>query len=153
MGKFDVFNWWKRGVRVNTPLTKAPKGSGYPLVWHQIQHGDFRPSPYWEMSNEEFRLFDKEVEAYRKEKPYLGNDSVEEWARPRRKVYHKRIEKLRESHIEYEQKRISLLKRGLIEAFDYDVWEESISQCDGDEMDLYEIYKLNSTKKRNEQEN
>jgi len=151
MGKFDVFNWWKRGVRVNTPLTKAPKGSGYPLVWHQIQHGDFRPSPYWEMSNEEFRLFDKEVESYRKEKPYLGNDSVEEWSRPRWKVYHKRIEKLRESHVEYEQKRISLLKRGLIEAFDYDVWDESISQCDGDEMDLYEIYKLNSAKKRNEQ--
>ena len=119
-----IFNWWKRGVKVSAPLTKAPKGSGYPLVWHQIQHGDFRPSPYWEMSNDEFKLFDKEIEAYKKEKPYIGKDSVDEWSRSRWKTYHKRIEKLRGSHIEYEQKRISLLRKGLLEAFDYDVWDE-----------------------------
>jgi len=135
---------------VSAPLTKAPKGSGYPLVWHQIQHGDFRPSPYWEMSNEEFKLFDKEIEVYKKEKPYIGKDAVEEWSRSRWKTYHKRIEKLRGSHIEYEQKRISLLRKGLLEAFDHDVWNESISGCEGDEMDLYEIYKLKSGLKINE---
>jgi hypothetical protein len=101
------------------------------------------------MSNDEIKMFDKEVEDYKKEKPYVGKDAIEEWSRFRWSTYQKRIEKLRESHIEYEQKRISLLKKGLLEAFDYDVWEESISQCEGDEMDLYEIYKLNSAKKRN----
>ena len=136
-----IFNWWKRGVKVSAPLTKAPKGSGHPLVWHQIQHGDFRPSPYWKMSNDEFKLFDKEIEAYKKEKPYIGKDSVDEWSRSRWKTYHKRIEKLRG---------ISLLRKGLLEAFDYDVWDESISRCQGDEMDLYEIYKIKSNEKRNE---
>ena len=147
-----IFNWWKRGVNVTKILGKVPRGSGYPLVWHQIQHGDFRPSPYWEMSNEEIRLFDKEVEDYIKKKPYIGKDSIEEFSRTRWKTYHKRIEKLRESHIEYEQKRISLLRKGLLEAFDFDVWEESISECKGDEMDLYDLYKKKSNIKRNEQE-
>lgn len=151
MGKFDIFNWWKRGVKVTSPLTKAPKGSGYPLVWHQIQHGDFRPSPYWEMSNHEILLFEKEVEDYLAKKPYLGREAIEEWSRSRWSTYHKRIEKLRESHIEYEQKRIHLLRKGLLEAFDYDVWEESINECQGDELELYEIYKLKSGQKRNEQ--
>lgn len=151
MGKFDVFNWWKRGVRVTTPLTKCPKGSGHPLVWHQIQHGDFRPSPYWEMSNEEFKLFEKEIQDYLKKKPYIGQEALDEWSRSRWPTYRKRIEKLRESHVEYENKRIHLLKKGLLEAFDFDVWEESLSVCEGDEMELYEIYKRKSGEKRNEQ--
>ena len=147
-----IFNWWKRGVKVSTPLTKTSKGSGYPLVWHQIQHGDFRPSPYWEMSNEEIRMFEEEVEEYRRQKPYIGREALEEWSRSRWTPYQKRIEKLKESHIEYEQKTIFLLKKGLLEAFDFDVWEESISECEGNEMDLYEIYKRKSGEKRNEQE-
>lgn len=147
MGRFDVFNWWKRGVKVISPLTKAPKNSIFPLVWHQIKHGDFSPSPYWEMSNEEIRLFHKEVEEYKKKNPYSNDQSVEEWSRSRRKVYFKRIEKLRESHIEYETKRISLLRKGLLDAFEKDVWEESINECEGDEMELYEIYKKNAQTK------
>ena len=141
MGKFDVFNWWKRGDKIGSPLAKAPKNSIFPLVWHQIKNGDFRPSPYWEMSNDEIKLFNQEVEEYKRKNPYSGKEAVEEWSRSRRKVYHKRIEKLRESHIEYESKRISLLRKGLLEAFEVDLWEESINECDGDEMDLYEIYR------------
>jgi hypothetical protein len=101
------------------------------------------------MSNDEIKLFDKEVEAYIKEKPYIGKDSIDEWARSRWKPYQKRVEKLRESHIEYEQKRIALLRKGLLEAFDFDVWDESITECLGDEMDLYEMYKIKSNEKRN----
>ena len=147
-----IFNWWKRGVNVTKILGKVPSGSGYPLVWHQIQHGDFRPSPYWEMSMDEIKFFEQEIKDYIKKKPYIGKDSIEEFSRSRWKTYHKRIEKLRESHIEYEQKRISLLRKGLLEAFDFDVWEETISECQGDEMDLYDLYKEKSRIKRNEQE-
>jgi hypothetical protein len=145
MGKFDMFNWWKRGVTVTSPIKKIPKGSGHPLVWHQIMHGDFRPSPYWEMSNLEIDLFNKEIEDYKKKKPYSSKEAIEEWSRSRWSTYHKRIEKLKEAHIEYEQKRISLLKKGLLEAFDVDIWEESLRECQGDEMDLYEIYKKKSS--------
>lgn len=148
MGRFDVFNWWKRGVKITSLLTKAPKGSGHPLVWHQIMHGDFRPSPYWEMSLEEISLFKKEVGDYIKKNPYSGKESVDEWSRLRWRVYQKRIEKLRESHIEYESKRLGILKKNLMEAFGEDVWEESILECEGDEMDLYEIYKKNSAEKK-----
>ena len=105
------------------------------------------------MSLEEIRIFEKELEDYLKKKPYLGRESIDEWSRSRWKVYQKRIEKLRESHIDYERKRIGLLRKGLIEAFEFDVWDESISECEGDEMDLYEIYKIKSLEKRNEQKN
>lgn len=140
----SIFNWWKRGIKITKPLSKAPKGSGNPLVWHQIQHGDFRPSPYWEMSREEINLFEKEVEKRRKENPYSSEEHIQNWARSRWSTYWKRIEKLKESHIEYENKRILLLKKGLIDAFGKDVWEESVMECEGDEMDLYEIYKKKS---------
>jgi hypothetical protein len=150
MSAFDPYNWWKRGVKVTTPLRKSPKGSPDPLVWHQIQHGDFRPSPYWKMSEAEVSLWEKEVKDYRRKNPRVTEESIQEFAENRWRTYRRRIEKLKESHLQYEISRIEMLKQGLIEAFGIDIWEEMIEKCDGDETTLYHQYKIESLKRKGE---
>lgn len=133
---------------MTTPLRKAPKGSSEPLVWYQILHGDFKLSPYWEMSNKEIEYWKKEVEDYRKKNPRVSEKSVEEFSDSRWRMYHKRIEKLRESHLQYEVTRLGMLKEGLIKAFGIDIWEEIVEKCDGDETKLYKLYKEESIKRK-----
>lgn len=146
MPKFDPYSWWKRGVRVTTPIKKAPKYSADPLVWHQIQHGDFRPSPYWEMSNKEVDLWKSEIKTYKEKNPRVSEDSIRDFSETRWKMYQKRIEKLRIDHITYEASRLELLKEGLISAFGVDIWENVLLKCDGDETKLYNLYKKEAIK-------
>lgn len=148
MAKFDPYNWWKRGVRTTTPLRKVPKGSSEPLVWYQIQNGDFRPSPYWEMSKKEVDYWKKEVDDYRMKNPRISAKSVQDFADSRWRMYRKRIEKLKESHLQYETSRLSLLKEGLIKAFGVDIWDEMTEKCDGDETKLYKNYKTEAIKRK-----
>jgi hypothetical protein len=149
MAKFNPYTWWKRGVTVNPLLKKKPKGSTEPLIWHQILNGDFKESPYWKMANQELVYWKKEVEDYKAKNPRITDRSVQDFANLRWKVYHKRIEKLKEEHLKYETNRISLLKEGLIKAFDIDIWEEMVEKCDGDETKLYNEYKIETIKRKN----
>jgi len=135
---------------MTTPLRKVPKGSSEPLVWHQIQNGDFRHSPYWEMSKKEVDYWKKEVADYRKKNPRISEKSVQDFADSRWRMYHKRIERLKESHLQYEVSRLALLKEGLAQAFGIDIWEEMVEKCDGDETKLYNQYKKETIKIKGE---
>ena len=90
MAKFDPYNWWKRGVRMTTPLRKVPKGASEPLVWYQILNGDFKHSPYWEMSNKETDYWKKEIADYRKKNPRITEKSVQDFADARWRMYHRK---------------------------------------------------------------
>ena len=148
MAKFDPYNWWKRGVRMTTPLRKVPKGASEPLVWYQILNGDFKHSPYWEMSNKETDYWKKEIADYRKKNPRITEKSIQDFADARWRMYHRRIERLRESHLQYEVTRLAMLKEGLINAFGVDIWDELVEKCDGDETKLYKMYKTESIKRK-----
>lgn len=150
MAKFDPYNWWKRGVRMTTPLRKLPRGASEPLVWYQILNGDFKYSPYWEMSKKEVDYWKKEVDDYRKKNPRVSEKSIQDFADARWRMYHKRIEKLKESHLQYETSRLALLKEGLVNAFGVDIWDEMVEKCDGDETKLYKLYKKEAIKLKGE---
>ena len=131
---------------MTTPLRKVPRGSSEPLVWHQILNGDFKHSPYWEMSKKEVDYWKKETEDYRKKNPRISEKAIQDFADSRWRMYHKRIEKLKESHLQYEVSRLALLKEGLIKAFEIDIWDEMVEKCDGDETKLYKEYKKQTLK-------
>jgi hypothetical protein len=136
---FSPFHYWRRGVQTTKMINKVPRGYVGSLVKARIEHGDFDPCPYWEMSMEEIALWQSEVDEYRA-KGY-GRDAVEEFSRARWAIYKKRIDKLREAHCNYEELRLNMLRVGLVEAFNIDVWDEAIEKCEGDTpMDLYNTY-------------
>jgi hypothetical protein len=135
---------------MTTPLRKVPKGASEPLVWYQILNGDFKHSPYWEMSNKETDYWKKEIVDYRKKNPRITEKSVQDFADARWRMYHRRIERLRESHLQYEVTRLAMLKEGLINAFGVDIWDELVERCDGDETKLYKMYKTESIKRKKE---
>ena len=150
MARFDPYNWWKRGVRMTTPLRKVPKGSSEPLVWYQILNGDFKHSPYWSMANKEVDYWKKEIEDYKKKNPRVTEGAVKDFADTRWRMYHKRMEKLKEAHLQYEISRLALLKEGLVNAFGIDIWDEMVEKCDGDETKLYKQYKIEVIKRKGE---
>lgn len=135
---------------MTTPLRKVPKGASEPLVWYQILNGDFKYSPYWEMSKKEVDYWKKEVEDYRKKNPRVSEKSIQDFADARWRMYHKRIERLKESHLQYETSRLALLKEGLVNAFGIDIWDEMVEKCDGDETKLYKQYKTEAIKRKGE---
>lgn len=136
---FSQFHYWRRGVSMTRPLTSTPAKSMGSLVLHQIKHGDFDPCPYWEMSMQEISMWQSEVDEYRDKG--FGKAAVEEFSQSRWAVYKKRINKLQEAHVEYEQNRLVMLRKGLIEAFRIDVWDQALDACEGDDvMSLYETY-------------
>lgn len=146
----NKFNYWKRGTKVRGLNIKVPANSTKPLVYFQIVKGCFDESPYWQQANTERSLFQNEVERYRKENPYANNQSVYECTAPRRAVYNRRIRKLEEAHIDYEESRLGALRLGLNRAFKLDIWEEATAQCTGGPMALYNLYeKLTIYTKRN----
>jgi hypothetical protein len=102
------------------------------------------------MSKKEVGLWKKEVDEYRKKNPRISEKSVQDFADYRWRMYHKRIEKLKESHLQYETSRLHLLKEGLIQAFGMDIWDEIVEKCDGDETKLYQEYKKEAIKLKGE---
>lgn len=142
---FSPFHYWRRGVQMTKMINTVPKGFIGPLVKARIEHGDFDPCPYWEMSMEEISLWQSEVDEYRA-KGY-SKDAIDDFSRTRWAVYKKRINKLREAHCEYEELRLNTLRNGLLEAFNIDVWDEAVEKCEGDSaMDLYNTYSVIATK-------
>lgn len=136
---FSPFHYWRRGVQMSKMLTKVPRGYVGPLVKARIEHGDFDPCPYWEMSNEEISMWQSEVDDYRARG--FGREAIEEFSRTRWAIYKKRIDKLREAHMVYEESRLAALRIGLAEAFNIDVWDECVDSYTGDSvMEMYECY-------------
>jgi hypothetical protein len=101
------------------------------------------------MADKELVYWEKEIKEYKVKNPRISEASVRDFANNRWKVYHKRIEKLKEEHLRYETNRLSLLKEGLIKTFDLDIWEEIVEKCDGDETKLYNQYKIETIKRKN----
>ena len=102
------------------------------------------------MSKKEVDYWKKEVEDYRKKNPRISEKSLQDFADSRWRMYHKRIEKLKESHLQYETSRLALLKEGLVKAFGVDIWDETVEKCDGDETKLYQEYKKQAIKTKGE---
>ena len=94
-------------------------------------------------------FWNQEIEEHRAKNSRISEDSVRDFSNSRWKIYHKRIEKLKEEHLRYETNRLSLLKEGLIKAFNLDIWEEIVEKCDGDETKLYNEYKIETIKRKN----
>ena len=138
---WSQFNYWRRDSWIEKPLTKVPKGSKEPLVWHQIQRGDFDPSPYWDMADKEIVMFEEEMAKYEAKHPSMHRLDYQEHYRKRWAVYNKRIIKLRDEHWKHDESRMELLKKGLIKAFRVDVWDEVLEECDGDPKEFYRTYK------------
>ena len=103
-----------------------------------------------EMSKKEVDYWKKETEDYRKKNPRISEKAIQDFADSRWRMYHKRIEKLKESHLQYEVSRLALLKEGLIKAFEIDIWDEMVEKCDGDETKLYKEYKKQTLKIKGE---
>lgn len=137
MGRFD---YWKRGRRVRSLSIKVPKNSNKPLVYFQIIKGCFDESPYWDQALQEETAYQAEVLKYRAENPKADEESVMLCMQPRRATYTKRIRKLKEAHIDYEDTRLAALKRGLIAAFKVDHWELALEECEGGPKELYHTY-------------
>ena len=135
---------------MTTPLRKLPRGASEPLVWYQILNGDFKHSPYWSMANKEVDYWKKEIEDYKKKNPRVTEGAVKDFADTRWRMYHKRMEKLKEAHLQYEISRLALLKEGLVNAFGIDIWDEMVEKCDGDETKLYKQYKTEAIKRKGE---
>lgn len=132
------FTYWRRDTWVSKPLTKVPKGSDKPLVYHQLKHGDFEPSPYLKMVDEEWDMFDKEIEELKLEYA-TDRDGFQDKKRNRLAVYNKRVAQLEREHWELDQKRIKMFKDGLKDAFGYDLWDEIMDKFP--EADTKEFYK------------
>lgn len=126
------FNYFKRGVRVH----KAPQFSEYLHLPELIAKGAFDESPYWEMSNREGDLYEKELEDYRKSNPHISPDAVMEHRINRRAIFTKRREQLRRSHQDYEQDRLNLLHAMFIKYFEVDVFDQAIERCDN----IYQLF-------------
>ena len=111
------------------------------MVWHQIERGDFDPSPYWDMADKEIEMFEEEMAKYKAEHPSMDLLDYQDHWRKRWAVYNKRIIKLREEHWKHDVSRMDLFKKGLIRAFKVDVWDEVLEECEGGPKDFYKIYK------------
>lgn len=134
------FNYWKRNHHVRSLKIKLPSKANKPLVFYQIAKGCFDESPYWEQSLKEKALYLAEVEKYRQNNPSASEASVEASMQPRRTSYNKRIRKLQEAHIDYEDTRLAALRQGLTAAFKQDLWEELTPKCAGGPKELYQLY-------------
>lgn len=134
------FTYWMRGETVKPPLKKVPKGSNKPLVYHQMMNGDFDPSPYLLMVEEEDKRLEKEVSAWKKKNNGYSKELFDEWYRGRKAVYNTRKFKLEKEHWEYDRSRMELFKKGLRDAFLLDLWDQILEKSSGDVKEFYDLY-------------
>jgi len=132
------FTYWRRDTWVPKPLTKAPAGSTKPLVYHQLEHGDFEPSPYLEMVAEEWKRYEDELAEIQQEYK-TDRDGLFEKKRNRLAVYNKRVGQLEREHWDLDQKRMEMFRKGLKDAFGYDLWDEVMDAFPS--ADATEFYK------------
>ncbi len=114
---FSPFTYWQRGKKVNRPLTRRKKGDKRPFVLQSIDHGDFEPSPWGRMIEEEYEMLEEEVEEFREKNNRSSEETVKSFRIQREWVYSKRIKKLREAHMNYEITRTEMLMQRMTECF------------------------------------
>jgi len=138
---FSPFTYWRRDTWVKPPLKKIPKGKTGPLVYHQLLHGDFEPSPYLKMVDKEWSEYGKEVDKIREDFK-SDREGLFEKTRSRLAVYNKRVQKLEEEHWKLDEKRLDLFRKGLKDAFLIDIWDKVMEKYpDTTPQEFYECYK------------
>ena len=141
MGKFSQFTYWKSGVNIGRKKVKLPKDATEYLVYYQILNGEYDESPYWKMSIDEFEKLEGECLNWKLENNRSSSDAYDHWYIHRRRVYNKKIQKLREAHQNYEESRLKSLKVQLIKDFGYDIFDDLMDNHDGDLIQFYYDYK------------
>lgn len=132
------FNWWRRHSS-HKFLSKRNADPRRSFFVQQLENDDFKISPYLaQMQYEMSLLIERETEI---NKSRLGWDAKQEkirqlWARQM-----KRYNKLAEDFDRDEQQRLFQLKQSLITEFRQDVWDTALDECEGDEKELYTIYR------------
>lgn len=136
---FSPFTYWQRGRKVNKPLTRPKKGDKRHFVLQCIEHGDFEPSPWGDMIEEEYEMLNEEIEEYKEKNPRSSQETIEYFKRQREWVYSKRIKKLREAHTNYEIARSDRLVDLMVKCFGSPVVETVMQHgFDGDARDFYD---------------
>ena len=144
MGKFSQFHYWKNGVFVGKKgINKLPRNAKEKLSFYQIQNGDYDESPYWKMSLDEEQNLKDEISNWKSTNYRASEDAFQHWFIHRRRVYNKKIQKLREAHQDYEISRLDKLKKQLILDFGKDVFEIVLENNLNETLtDFYYSYKL-----------
>lgn len=147
MGKFDQFNYWRKGINLHKNKLKVkPHGGSEYLVYYKILNGEFDESPYWKMVEENRHQFDLEKQDWKLRNKGASNLAFEEWERERRKVWNKQNFKLQEAHHEYELKTLHTLDMELQKTFGFKI---PIETFDGSMEELYWKYKHNQNTEKN----
>lgn len=145
MGKFNQFTYWKNGVTITKKeIKQIPKNGVEHLVYYKITNGDYDESPYWNMAHEEQEKFEQECLNWKETNSRASMDAYNHWFIHRRRVYNKKIQKLKESHHDYEILRLKRLKQQFTSDFGIDIFDELILKFDGDLIQFYFYYKQNT---------
>lgn len=141
------FTYWKRGITVKPPLKKAPKGSNKPLILHQIENGDFDPSPYLLMIDKEEKMFQKEIDKWKQENPDAHYETFRNWHRSRLAVFNKRKIKLDKEFWNHHYSRMDLFRKQLRDYYLLDLWDEVLELSPETPMEFFNLYGQLKTQK------
>jgi len=132
------FTYWKNGVLIGKKsITKVPKGGTEKLVYYQILNGEFDESPYWKIALEEEAKFEGEIVMWKEGNKRASKEAFEDWKMNRRKVYNKKIQKLREEHQKYEVDRLFKLKKRMNHDFPSVLNSVDFDSFEGNLVELY----------------
>ena len=141
----NQFTYWRNNVLVSDvkPLKKVPKGGTEHLIYYKILNHEFDESPYWKMADDEVKKFELEQREWKERNQRSSSESYQDWYCSRRRVYNKKIFKLRDEHHRLELKRLTDLEKELNHAFGFDRSPIDIATFEGSMEDLYfEIKKI-----------
>lgn len=137
------FTYWRNNVLISDvkPIKKIPKGGTEHLVYYKILNHEFDESPYWQMSLDESQKFEQEKINWLQSNPRASKVAYEDWEMGRRRVYNKKIFKLKEEHQRLELKRLTELEKELNNAFGFDYSPINFETFEGSLEELYFEYK------------
>lgn len=137
------FTYWRNNVLISDikPIKKVPKGGTEHLIYYKILNHEFDESPYWLMAIDERQNFEQEKINWLKSNPRSSKIAYEDWESGRRRVYNKKIFKLKEEHQRLELKRLSELEKELNNAFGFNHSPINFETFDGTLEEMYFEYK------------
>ena len=140
---FNQFTYWRNDVLISDtkPVKKVPKGGTEKLVYYKILNGEYDESPYWNMSLDCIEQLKNEVLDWKQKNSRACSDAFDDWYCNRRKVYNKKIIKLREEHQRLELKRLVELEHQFNKDFGFDTFPIDLGSFDGNLQDLYQQIK------------
>ena len=137
------FTYWRNNVLISDvkPIKKVPKGGTEHLIYYKILNHEFDESPYWMMAIDENQKFEQEKNNWMQSNLRASKIAYEDWESGRRRVYNKKIFKLKEEHQRLELKRLSELERELNHAFGFDHSPINFDTFEGTLEEMYFEYK------------